>query len=344
MKGLNLTHSNSAAWLPDLRVIARMLETSADDLLPKLIREALVVPAVDLVERPSKRIRAALVELGAELIGRRQARADAIQACSAAVEVLHAGSLVVDDVQDSSDVRRGAPSLHLKYGLPMALCTGNWLYFWSLRLIDHAGLSPEQELAAYKAHRDAVEKAHFGQALDLSVRAGELPQFEVPSIARAILELKAGALTALAMSLGATAAGASSAQSAAVSGFGLRFGVVLQQLDDFGNILGRTDPEKRREDLRHRKLSAVWLHAAKRFDTSDYGAFVAAADRLASGDEGPLNKFLTTHNFIELAVADARAEIDLAFAELRDSEAIDPGAIAIDKLRVLTEGLMHAYF
>jgi hypothetical protein len=51
------------------------------------------------------------------------------------VEFIHAGSLVVEDIEDGSRIRRGRVALHVRYGMPVALNAGNWLYFWPFELL-----------------------------------------------------------------------------------------------------------------------------------------------------------------------------------------------------------------
>jgi len=95
------------------------------------VEECLVAPARELLARRSKSLRGQLVAAACDLLGGVQTpeRRAAVTKVAAAMELLHAGSLIIDDIQDGSVQRRGGPSLHLVYGVPSALCTGNWLYF-----------------------------------------------------------------------------------------------------------------------------------------------------------------------------------------------------------------------
>jgi len=96
------------------------------------VSSTLLRPVKELMARPGKRIRGQMVEVGFQLANAlqvptsiKEAQLKVLVEC---MEHLHAGSLAVDDVQDGSKMRRGKPSLHLKYGLPTALNTGNWLH------------------------------------------------------------------------------------------------------------------------------------------------------------------------------------------------------------------------
>src|SRR5262245_53682692 len=95
----------------------------------------LLDPVREFLNRPSKAIRGRLAEVGYRLAsGTDGELSDEAKRlcllCSNAVESIHAGSLVIDDIQDGSVLRRGAPTLHREIGVPLALNAGNWLYFW----------------------------------------------------------------------------------------------------------------------------------------------------------------------------------------------------------------------
>src|SRR5207237_1164596 len=83
----------------------------------------------------------------------------------------------------------------------------NWLYFWPLRLIAGLELAPDAERCAYRVYGEALERAHYGQALDLGLSVDALPQDELAAACRLVTELKTGEITALAMALGGVAGG-----------------------------------------------------------------------------------------------------------------------------------------
>src|SRR5262245_42361449 len=98
-----------------------------------IIKVALLNPVKDVTSNHGKRIRGKLVTLSYRLLaeGSAPSPVEAVQCgiCAEVVELIHAGSLVVDDIEDGSMIRRGRPALHIRYGLPTALNAGNWLYF-----------------------------------------------------------------------------------------------------------------------------------------------------------------------------------------------------------------------
>jgi geranylgeranyl pyrophosphate synthase len=267
-----------------------LLETSAEPrttsrearVRESLLERALGGPVRYVLDGGGKRFRAELLNVSYQLAG---GRGDPPAFLARLIELLHAGSLVIDDIEDGSTQRRGAPALHAAVGLPLALNTGNFLYFWPLEQLGELGLSKGLELALYREYARTMCRAHRGQALDLSVRASELPQADASTIASAIAELKTGALTAFAARLGALAAHASRARVDALGEFGARLGTSLQCLDDVGSVSSERLRHKGLEDLRNDRMSHVWGFLSRHLDRY---AYKRLGYRLRRADGGEL--------------------------------------------------------
>jgi len=217
--------------------------------------EALLDPARDIVSRSGKGIRATLVERGWELAG---GTGSPPLLLSALIELLHVGSLVIDDIEDDSSTRRGQPTLHRRYGLPTALNTGNWLYFLALALLSRLRIDAGLRLAMYEDVSLALLRCHQGQALDLSVDVTRLRQQEVPGLVAQSTALKTGALMELAATLGARAAGADARVVRHVGRFASAYGVGLQMLDDWSGLSRPARRAKGAEDIRLARLTWPW--------------------------------------------------------------------------------------
>jgi geranylgeranyl pyrophosphate synthase len=246
--------------------------------------DALLGPLRDFLSRPSKRFRADLVELGYRLGGGR----DALHLIELPliIECLHAGSLIVDDIEDASTLRRDAPTLHRTYGVPRALNAGNWLYFWPQVLLSRLPLSGRARLAAHERLALCLMHCHEGQALDLSVRVDQLSQCDVSSVVRAIARLKTGGLLGLATGLGAIAAGATPARVEAIASLGRALGVGLQMLDDLSGVLNAARRHKALEDLSHGRATWLWAWLAEELDAAAYAALQAEIHDIVNGGCG----------------------------------------------------------
>lgn len=235
-------------------VLPRELE-SVQDLIPRV----LLTPVEDFLRRPKKNLRGQLVELGFEFAGGDPAHErELISGCTDVLEMMHAGSLVIDDIQDGSQSRRGSPTLHERYGVPIALNAGNWLYFWPLEIVRELGFTPEREVQVYRTYHRTMLRAHIGQALDVGTPIDELPRDRIYDVCLTSLQLKTGALTAFAFALGAIAKGVDENLLQPLIVFGNKFGVALQMFDDLGNATGAKDAAKKWEDLRLRRPTWLW--------------------------------------------------------------------------------------
>ena len=175
----------------------------------ELFQESLTGPIDELFGRPRKNLRNTLVELGFAIAERfmqneedSDATSEICKSCCEILETFHAGSLVVDDIEDGSLYRRGQKSLHHLHGVPKALNAGNWLYFLPFQMIEEMPLPPERKYSLVQTCQRTLLRAHYGQALDLGINITEIAQEKVNDICLAAMELKSGALTGLALSLG----------------------------------------------------------------------------------------------------------------------------------------------
>ncbi len=246
----------------------------------RLWHDALAGPVAEFLRRPGKHFRSRLVTLGWQFAGRADAPPAALPLV---VELLHAGSLVVDDIQDGSLQRRGRAALHRLVGMPAALNVGNWLYFWPLTLIKNLGLPVAVELALHRMCADALRVCHEGQALDLAARVGDLHPAEIRGVCRAVSERKTGALLGLSAGLGAAAGGADPATVQALTAFGVRVGVGLQMQNDLSELTGAAGPLKHPEDLVHGRVTWPWAWAADRLPAGQFDALQVRGLKLAAG-------------------------------------------------------------
>lgn len=246
---------------------------------------ALLAPAREILARPGKHLRARLVEIGWAVAGPEgdsAAREPPPVELGLVLEVLHAGSLVVDDVEDGSSRRRGAPALHRLVGVPLAVNTGSFLCIWPLALLRRLDLPPDRELDCTRRLADTLVRCHAGQALDLGVAVDSLAAPEVRAVVASSTELKTGALVELALSLPAAARGAAG-RARALARCGRDLGVGLQMLDDLGNLVGERTPEKLGEDLRHGRPTWPWAWLAE--EAERYEAFRPRAAAARRGRE-----------------------------------------------------------
>lgn len=252
--------------------------------LDDLFSKALTDPVDDLFSRPRKNVRNQLVELGFMIACRQLGLADydrdVLKSACHVLEIFHAGSLVVDDIEDGSLYRRGAKSLHNVYGIPLALNAGNWLYFLPFKLIDDMEIDATRKAALSRECQNTLLRAHYGQALDLGVSVDGLSQERVYGVAMAAMELKAGVLTGLALTMGSLALGASPELASSLNRFGRKIGIALQMFDDIGNLTSSHNPEKRCEDLKLKRVGYIFGIASKVLPASRFTELIGLSSLL----------------------------------------------------------------
>jgi geranylgeranyl pyrophosphate synthase len=245
------------------------LDLGAQQIHERLWHASLGGPLLELLERPGKEFRSRLVEVAYD-VSRQSESAAMPEALPLIVEILHAGSLIVDDIEDDSKHRRGKPALHLMVGVPLALNAGNWLYFLPHSVLEQLALSDLVELDVRRIIDRGVLRCHYGQALDLGVKLGSLGQHEVPDVVGLSTRLKTGSLLELAAELGASAAGAPVALRRELSAFGRSYGVALQMLDDVSGLCEERRAHKGHEDLLNGRPTWPWAWLSQRLDELSY--------------------------------------------------------------------------
>ena len=192
-------------------------------------------------------------------------------------ELLHVGSLIVDDVEDRSLVRRGGPACHLVHGEPLSINAGTAAYFLTQKLLLTSAVSDQDKLRLYDLYFEAMRAGHAGQALDLAGRAEVMPA-AVESGDGAFLErrilathrLKTAAPAASLARMGAVAGGGSDAQIEAVGSFFEALGLAFQIIDDVLNLRGFKGALKTRaEDVTNGVITLPIAKAMSRLPLED---------------------------------------------------------------------------
>lgn len=348
-KIIHLAYSdNSSELLPRGGRLKNLLGLDDHFYVEDILRDALINPVAELTSNPGKRVRGKLVELAYRLL-RNDAESSMIAARrlrigAEVLELIHAGSLIVDDIEDGSQIRRGRPALHMSHGLPISLNAGNWLYFWPSELIKDLKLPGKTTLAAYECYHRALLRAHFGQAVDIGTRVDTLTQERVAEVCRASIALKTGALMGFAVVLGGLIAGAGDRTIWRLEDFGRELGVALQMFDDIGNVTGACEPSKRYEDFMLYRPSWAWAWVATNSTAKDYARFIGAVSKLPDAVE--LEEWIAKHGLATKARSSASQNLEVTFSRLKnglESERVRWSQDAFEELVALGEEIANAY-
>ena len=244
------------ASLPSAPGTRAAAETLGAD--PQLLE--IEAPGRDLLARGGKRWRPLLLALTCRLCNGPEATAVAL---APVVELAHTGSLIIDDIEDGADLRRGAPAAHLRHGLDLAINAGNLLYFLPQSCIAAVRLDAATELQVYRLYLQAMLRLHYGQGLDIlwHRQPDRIPE---PAEYFTMCRCKSGSLAGLATGLGAALAGAPAALADLLRRAGEEFGVCFQIIDDVRNLTTGNPGKRRGDDLLEGKKSLPVILYCKR--------------------------------------------------------------------------------
>ena len=304
--------------------IARYLPDGSDGYLG--------APVADYPGRPGKGLRPALCLAACEAFG--GDAADALPV-AAAIELLHNAFLVHDDIEDDSELRRGGPALHRRYGLPLALNAGDALAVYALQAVHDAG----SRLGPRIAERVVGEFAFMGrqtvegQALELGWRIDNRLDLDPDDYLELIMKKTCWYTTVLPLRMGALIGGRGAVDLEPLIGFGFNLGAAFQIQDDVLNLTGGTGYGKELNgDLWEGKRTLVLIHllaAADPTERVELAAFLAKprSERTAAEVE-TVRAWIDDHGSLAFAAefargiaASATVSFQVAFAGVPDSPA-----------------------
>lgn len=230
-----------------------------------------------LPDAGGKRLRPATVILAAEAVG---SDLETVLPAAVSVELVHNFTLVHDDIMDRDDIRRGMPSVHVKWGEAGAILAGDTLYSKAFEILTHAPGKPESNLKCIdilsKACRDICE----GQWMDVEFEErDDVTKEEYIEM----IEKKTGVLYAASMQIGAILGGAPEEVSDAFYECGRLIGIAFQIYDD---VIDMTTPEEvlgkvRGSDLMEGKKTLIAIHALnKGVDLKIFGKGEATTEEI----------------------------------------------------------------
>lgn len=289
---------------------------TADEL--HLVEEALlgaVASDVDLLARASeyiiasggKRVRPQLVMLAYRAVGGRDLTP--VVPVAAAVELLHTASLIHDDINDRSDLRRGRATINARWGNSLALLIGDFVFVRLLNLI--ADLDPRVIRVIAQCCTGIVE----GETLQM-LHLGDTELTEETYLR--IVELKTALLFSACVELGAAVGGGTEVQIAALKEYGLSLGYAFQIRDDTLDLIGEPDELGKpvSSDLGQGKMSLAAIYALKRSE--------GAKEILFSEDAQQVNQLLAETGALDYAATKAQECVEKAkraLFSLRGSQA-----------------------
>ena len=252
--------------LAELDVVESALDRFVPAVAPAGLGEAMRYGVLD----GGKRLRALLVLAAAHAV---QGAREAALRAACAVELIHAYSLVHDDLpcMDDDVMRRGKPTVHVRFGVAAAMLAGDAMQALAFEVLtpDDGSVAPalQARLCGLLARAAGAEGMAGGQAIDLASVGLPLDEHALSDMHRR----KTGALLRASVMMGAACGATTPDQARALATYGDAVGLAFQVVDDIldvtqasatlGKTAGKDQDSNKPTYVSVLGLEAAWAHA-----------------------------------------------------------------------------------
>jgi len=250
--------------------ILNRFTTNSSDISDEMWEKAIKEPFLELFNRGGKRMRPLLTCLTYHSFGGEETD---IYDFAAIPEIIHTGTLMVDDVEDKSELRRGKKTIHKMFGDGIAINTGNFLYFYANQIVDNADITDDKKLRLLKIINQKMIEVHLGQGMD--ILWGDTGNFAVTLEEYSqMCEYKTGALMSMSMQIGAILADADEGVCSKLNILANKVGLAFQIQDDLLNLQDGKLGKELGEDISEGKLTYLVIKTLMVADADDRGKLV----------------------------------------------------------------------
>jgi len=245
-------------------IMIHYLEKNADEAFIPIVKHQILAGG--------KRIRAALTLISCEAVGGKME--DALLP-AAAIELTHNYSLIIDDIIDRGEIRRGFQTVRAKYGDVLAILAGIFYRETIADIINDCQNSKKINELIIETIKEIIDGERFDVLFE---QAGRLDRYIIEHRYKHVpLELyykmigkKTATLIKSSCIVGAISANASKSDLEMLSEFGWKIGLAFQLIDDFLDIYGEETGKQRGKDIIEHKLgNIVILHAIEEMDNKN---------------------------------------------------------------------------
>ncbi len=236
------------------------------------LNKAIADPIWDMLDRGGKRWRPALFLIICEALGK---KTDYCLDFSIIPEVIHNGTLVIDDIEDASEIRRGKPCSYKIYGKDIAINVGNAMYYLPLLplMVNRSKLSAETQRDVYEIYVQEMINLSMGQAMDIAWHRGIANADALSE--QDYLQMcayKTGTLARMSAKMAAVLAGADEKLVEKLGRLAESIGVAFQMQDDILDLTGEEFAKSKGcigGDISEGKRSLLVIHTLQKANASD---------------------------------------------------------------------------
>ncbi len=303
------------------------------------IQKALVDPIWDLLNRGGKRWRPILMLLSNEAVG---GNPEKVRTFAGVLELIHNGTLMIDDVEDSSELRREKPCTYKLFGVDIAVNAGNAMYYYPYSILQQdKTLSDSVKLKLHELVALEMIRLHAGQGMDILWHRGQKYDIKEDEYLQ-MCSYKTGILARMATKMGAILGNGTSEQVTKLGRFGESIGVAFQIQDDILNLVGEEFAKGKGvgEDIHEGKRTIMVLHTLNKANEHDQKRLLDILNSHPS-DEKTIREAITIiekHGSMDYARKRAKELVEESW---KDVEKVLPESEAKSTLRAFAEFLIH---
>ena len=287
-------------------------------------------PIRELLKRGGKRWRPALMIMCSELFSKNRD----IHQFIPVIELLHSGTLIVDDIEDDSEERRGKPCIHDMFGRDVAINSGNMMYFLPYLAVKNSSIDDKSKLLIHQLIAEEMIKLHLGQGLDIHWHNNNIDINESNYLQ--MCAFKTGTLARIAARIGALLGNATEKQNMAVADFAESIGIAFQIQDDILCLTRKDWGKKFGDDISEGKKTLMVIRVLKVGSEADRKRLCAILDLKTKNAEhiGEAIRIIKKYHAIEYAKAIAEKIVSEAWMKV---DSVIKTSEAKEKLRLFSE-------
>lgn len=309
----------------------------------RALNKAIVDPIWEFLDRGGKRWRPALFLLICETLGKKLP--DFVD-FAIIPEVVHNGTLMVDDIEDASEYRRGKPCTYKIYGLDIAINAGNAMYYLPLLpLVENKGKVSQRKIArVYGVYAQEMINLSLGQAMDIAWHRGLANADEISE--EEYLQMcayKTGTLARMAAKIAAVLCDANEPLVEKLGHFAESLGIAFQMKDDVLDLTSAQFTKKkggRGQDITEGKRSLPVIHTLRVSNTRDRKRLIQILN-MHTSDQKLKDEAIATmqkYDSIEYVKRFAKRILKRSWNEV---EQLLPASEASEKLKTFAEFLIE---
>eukprot|EP00026_Physarum_polycephalum_P010020 Phypoly_transcript_10164.p1 GENE.Phypoly_transcript_10164~~Phypoly_transcript_10164.p1 ORF type:complete len:376 (+),score=57.27 Phypoly_transcript_10164:207-1334(+) len=310
--------------------------------LPATLTQAISVPIYDMLDRGGKGWRPALLLLIAEAL---EKPIEDVIDLTVICEVVHNGTLIIDDIEDRSTHRRGKPCSHIAFGSDLAINAGNAMYFLPMSILKQKSetLPPSVTIKLYQLYITEMTNIHIGQGYDIWWHSGKGKEKVTVDNYMQMCAYKTGTLAKLSGMMAAYVCGATDEIAQAIGKFCESIGVAFQIQDDILCIVGEKFSEGKGgigEDIREGKRTLMVIHTLQHAGEAKASRLIAILNKHTESQEEIQEAIKIVRETGSIDYARKVAQ-DLVRSSWESAKNVLPDSPARDNLYLFAQYLIH---